>query len=390
MRITLASDLAPRKIGSMEETFVAFARAARARGHDVHLLGRPPVHPWFARELQACGATWTEIAKVEQSFVGGVQWLRAHADVLLYTLLPLRGRLALQAAAAWPTQLIYLDETSTPSGWTRPGALRRAGYQLIHRRMHTYLCCSEYVRQRGMALYGLDLSDARVIYNGVNLDRFTPRASRPAGPPRVMTVINLIAEKGADTLIEAFAQVPVPDARLAIAGRGIQLPMLEEQARALGIADRVDFLGLRDDVQALLHETDVFVHPARWQEAFGYSVAEAMASGLPVVSTDRGALGELIEDGVSGLLVPGEDPPRMAAAITRLLTNPDEAARLGAAARAKAVAQFDYRRAVDAMIEVVEAAGARGARSRPARATSSARPAKARPGSSAPRPSPCS
>ena len=119
LRIALASDLAPRKIGSMEETFVAFAREAGRRGHTVEVLGRPPVHPWVARELAACGAIWSPIADVEKSFVRGSRWLHDNFDVLLYTLLPLRGRLAMQAAAAWPLQMIYLDETSTPDAANR-------------------------------------------------------------------------------------------------------------------------------------------------------------------------------------------------------------------------------------------------------------------------------
>ena len=343
----------------MEETFVAFAREAGRRGHTVEVLGRPPVHPWVARELAACGAIWSPIADVEKSFVRGSRWLHDNFDVLLYTLLPLRGRLAMQAAAAWPLQMIYLDETSTPSDWKRPNALRRLVYRMMHARMAAYACCSEYVRHRGRDVLGLDLSDASVIYNGVNLERFTPRTSRPAGPPRVMTVLNLIYEKGVDVLVEAFAQVPVRDAQLIVAGRGAQLEPLTNQAKALGVGDRVTFLGLRDDVSALLHEADVFVHPARWHEAFGYSVAEAMASGCAVVSTDRGALGELIIHGETGLLVPSEDPVAMAQAITRLLTDRPEAERLGHAARARAEALFSYERAVSDLLALVESAGSR-------------------------------
>lgn len=343
----------------MEETFVAFARLARSRGHEVHLLGRPPVHPWVSQALADCGARWTELDDVERSFAGGVQWFRAHADVLIYTLLPLRGPLALRAAAAWPVRMVYWDETSWPSGGRRPAGLRRLATRAMAARLDAYLCCSRYVQQRGPEFVGIDLSAQRVVYNGVNLARFVPRRERAPGAPRVMTVVNLIRDKGVDTLIAAFAQVGGRDARLMIVGTGPELAALQAQAAALGVADRVDFLGLRDDVDRLLQQVDVFVHPARWDEAFGYSVAEAMASGLPVVGTARGALRELIEDGVTGCLVPADDPAAMARAIAGLLDDPARAARLGAAARAKAVRDFDHERAVEGMLEVVEAAGRR-------------------------------
>ncbi len=359
LRIALASDLAPRKIGSLEETFVEFARVAQRRGHTVSLIGRPPVHPWVAARLEASGTAWVPISDVETSFLGGSRWMRDRFDVLLYTLLPFRGRLALQAAAAWPMRMIYLNGTSTDIDFAQRSTLRRVVYRMLHRRLSEYVCCSEFVRRRDERVFGLDLHDAKIIYNGINIERFRPAPERRPGPPRVMTVLNLIREKGTDVLLDAFARLGVPDARLIIVGRGIEGDNLQAQARALGVEDRVDFLGLRDDVQDLLRDADVFVHPARWDEAFGYSVAEAMASGCAVVSTDRGALSELVEDGVSGLLVPAEDPAAMATAIARLLHDREEAARLGAAALERARKLFSYDRAVADLLAVVEGAAAR-------------------------------
>ena len=133
-----------------------FARNARARGHDVTLFVRTPVHSWVTAELDACGARWEPILDLEASLFAGAARLRRDFDVLLFTLLPLRGRLSLQGALAWPLRMIYLDETSLPFDTPQPGALRRLSYRMMQARLSALACCSGYVRTRDAQLLGLD------------------------------------------------------------------------------------------------------------------------------------------------------------------------------------------------------------------------------------------
>ena len=101
------------------------------------------------------------------------------------------------------------------------------------------------------------------------------------------------------------------------------------------------FLGLRTDLNSVLRDADIFVHPAVWQEAFGLVIAEAMATGCPVVASQIGAVPELVVDGVTGLLVPPGDSDAIAGALERLAMDPELRNRLGEAARKRAERMFD-------------------------------------------------
>ena len=94
----------------------------------------------------------------------------------------------------------------------------------------------------------------------------------------------------------------------------------------LDIDSRVQFLGTRDDVPELLADSDVFVHLPDCAEGFGIAVVEAMASGLICVCGDRGALPEIVEDGVSGFLVKNNDPERLAEIVRAIAGNPNSEA----------------------------------------------------------------
>jgi len=121
-------------------------------------------------------------------------------------------------------------------------------------------------------------------------------------------------------LIEALPHVlrREPAARLVIAGRGALRKRLEALAADHGVASKVRFAGLVSDVPRLLSAFDVFAFPSRW-EGFGIALIEAMAAGLPVVASRTGGITEIVEDGVSGLLVAPGDPGELAAALARLL-----------------------------------------------------------------------
>jgi glycosyltransferase involved in cell wall biosynthesis len=178
---------------------------------------------------------------------------------------------------------------------------------------------------------GRDTVPVDLIYNGVDLQRYdhqepccTLRDEYGMEPGAVIVgvVARLEPEKGHPTLLDAWPLVlrEVPDAYLLIVGEGNRRDALEQQARDLRIAHRVVFTGRRDDVPAVTAALDCAVLPS-YREAQGLTILEAMALSRPVVATNVGGIPEMIDDGVTGLLVPPRDPIALAAAITRVLTD---------------------------------------------------------------------
>jgi glycosyltransferase involved in cell wall biosynthesis len=115
---------------------------------------------------------------------------------------------------------------------------------------------------------------------------------------------------------------------------------LHEQVRTLGLESHVEFPGFTQDVPAAMRAMTIAVHASTSGEPFGQVVIEAMAAGRPVVATNGGGIPEIVQDGLTGILVPMNDAPAMAAAILRLLENPAEAARMGQQGRQRVIDHF--------------------------------------------------
>lgn len=166
----------------------------------------------------------------------------------------------------------------------------------------------------------------------------------PAGrPPRIVTLARIGAAKGSFVLVEAFAAIAgaYPEARLVLAGDGPQTEALRA-ARAAGVADRVEMPGWVGAAErdALLGGATIFALPSRI-EGLPVSMLEAMAFGLPVLVTPVGGIPDVIEDGVTGRLVPADDVDALADAMRALLDDPAAAAAMGAAARAAVLGTYD-------------------------------------------------
>ncbi len=143
-----------------------------------------------------------------------------------------------------------------------------------------------------------------------------------AETPLIVCAARLEREKDVPTLIAAMTEVKAafPEVRCVIAGQGAQKEMLTAQIHAAGLQDTVQLLGFRKDAQALIQAGDIFVLPSL-AEPFGLVILEAMSLGRPVIATDAGGPREIVEQGVTGLLVPPSDPPALAAAIRRLFAD---------------------------------------------------------------------
>lgn len=206
-----------------------------------------------------------------------------------------------------------------------------------------FVANSEAVRDHFCAVDGLDRTRFAVIPNGLDVARFEFRL--PADPPRVIGALgNLNREvKRMDLLVEAAGLLAAryPDVRWEIVGDGHLRPSLEARAHALGLADRLTFLGQLRDAIGALGRWDIGVLCSD-SEGFSNAILEYMLSGCVVVATDVGGNREAIQDGESGCLVPPGDAGALASALERLLTGGDLARQLASAARTTAVARYSW------------------------------------------------
>ena len=171
----------------------------------------------------------------------------------------------------------------------------------------------------------------------------------------LLSVARLSRHKGVDTALKALAGLSsrYSDLRYAVVGSGEELDALEEEARQLGVGDRVRFLtGVPDsDLPALYNCADVYLGVSRLMEqrveGFGISIAEASACGVPVVAGRSGGIPEAVRDGETGFLVDAEGPAAVAEAVVRLLDDRELRARLGAAGRRAVETYYNWDRVAD-------------------------------------------
>lgn len=210
-------------------------------------------------------------------------------------------------------------------------------------RLTSRFVCVSHDSARQMRIQGVPARKILTLWNGIDLARFSYSGPSIGGP--AVTVARLSAEKGITYLLQAAAQVTARDSsfRLEIAGDGPCREDLWREAQTLGLGEHVRFLGPVSDVAALLARASVFVLPSL-SEGVSLTLLEAMARGLPVVSTRVGGTPEVVEENVTGLLAPARDASALAEALDRVRSDPEMARDLGLAGRARVEAHFDVRR----------------------------------------------
>src|SRR5437763_415724 len=338
-------------ISGSEAHLLSLLPRLRERGWDVRMLMLHEHEPgaWdFARALRARGVPLDAIP------------LRADFDPIPFI------RLTAYLARARPrilhTHLVHADAYGLLAGTvarvpvrfsTKHGfnEFREAPYFGVADRAFASLAHVHIAISRGLARYledveGFDGESFEIVHYGIEPDG----AVRPyeGRVPRLLCVGRLIPIKGHIVLLRAFAAArrELPDLQLDVAGRGPLEPALRAVAKELGVDDAVRFLGHVSPIQRAIEDSAVLVVPSMG-EGFGMVALEAMERARPVIAAEIGGLGELVEDGVTGVLVPAGEPEQLARAIVRLGGDLALAASMGEAGRRRALDRFLQERCTD-------------------------------------------
>jgi glycosyltransferase involved in cell wall biosynthesis len=270
--------------------------------------------------------------------------------------------------------VVHTKHGNNPAGRTRLLAWRAAA-----RWVDAFAAVSPQTADVARRRREVDERRLSVIPNGIALDRFRrdpasrARIRRDLGIDAASRVVGTVgrvaAEKNQALLLRAVAPLLGPGAHLVVAGGGPLLGDLSALAASLGVAPFVHLLGVRADVPDVLNAMDAFVLSST-SEGLPLVVPEAMAVGLPVVATGVGGLPGVVEEGVTGFLVPSGDEGALRARLAMLLADPDQIRTLGERARSTALARFSADRMHRDYVALYERALA--LRGRPARNAGSA------------------
>lgn len=241
---------------------------------------------------------------------------------------------------------------------------------VLNRWSSAVVMVSDALARTYLAGGGIAKKKIRVVHNGVELERFRrdraevrARIGRefdiPDGTPVVVAVSVLRAGKGVEVLLDAAKDVK--DAIFLIVGDGPKREEWMEAGRRSGIAERVRWAGYRTDVDEILAGCDVFAHPSL-DDAFPTVLLEAMAAGLPVVASSVGGIPEIVDSGVTGILVPPGNAAALAEGISSLLADRPCLARMSEAARVRADSRFSTTAWTERLAVVYEDVIAEGSR----------------------------
>lgn len=248
-------------------------------------------------------------------------------------------------------------------------ARRRLRAGLVAALSHASICVSAAVRQPLIKELHFPAHSTHTVRNGVDLAHYASPAAAARGAALrqalgfhaadivVVVACRLEPTKGVGVLLHALRSLrdTFPQLAAIVAGDGSAAEDLRRLAKDLGLEERVHWLGFQDDVRPCLRAGDIFVNPssATCIEAFGLSLAEAMASGLACIASEAGAGPELIVPGEEGLLVAPGDRGAMEAAIARLASSPELRRHLGQRAQARAGREFDLEQCMQQILALL-------------------------------------
>ena len=346
-------------MGGADSQLLAAAQELQSRGHEVRIVSLTPLGP-MGLESRALGIP-TESLEMRRGFPDPRGLLRlarmvrswrpdvVHSHMVHANLLARALRLLVPVRAL----------VSTIHNIYEGGALRMAAYRWTNSLVDHMTIVSEAAAERFVRDKIVRKEMLRVVPNGVDLDRMaTPPAGARESLRRELGVDDAYVwlavgrfeiAKDYPNMLRAFARVRqrAPHAVLLLVGRGSLQPETEALAAELGLRDCVRFLGVRNDVPAVMSAADGYVMSSAW-EGMPMVLLEAAAAGLPIVATAVGGNHEVVVEGESGFLVPPRDDAALAAAMVRLgdLAEADRR-RMGARGREHIRAHYGVRRVAD-------------------------------------------
>lgn len=255
----------------------------------------------------------------------------------------------------------------TNRGWARELIRRMFGpvtMKISASQFHTTIAVSDNLKKSLIRDLGFPAGTIRTIHNGISSSEFAPSEKNgsnlrnergiSSGEFVLACAARLSEQKGIDILLQGLALVMragIPF-RCFVIGDGPLKDQLIDQARRLGLTDRVFFEGFREDVRMYLQASSAFVLPSR-REGLPLSILEAMACGLPCIVTDVGGNSEAIKDKINGLVVPAGSAEALANAISYLATHEAERAQMCKVARKMATEEFDIEKSMAEIARVV-------------------------------------
>jgi glycosyltransferase involved in cell wall biosynthesis len=353
-------------MGGAEKVVTSLASAFASKGHDVriaYLTGSAVVLPTYSNVQVISLGMVTKTDAVSAFFKLRKLIRDFHPDVVHSHMIHANIMARLVKLTTPVKRLI-----STAHNSNEGGKLRMLSYRLTDALADISTNVSAEAVAAFVAAKAVKPGRMLGLHNGISTDAFAFNAGARArlrqilkiheGGKLILAVGRLNEQKDYPNLLNAFAQLPLGVAggvqdQLCIAGEGPLRGPLEVLAVQLGIAGRVQFLGVRQDVAALMSAADVFVLSSAW-EGFGLVVAEAMACERVVVATDCGGVREVVGD--AGYLVKPKDTKALVQALQTTLQLPaDESAALGRAARQRVIDNFSLDAAVDKWLQLYAA-----------------------------------
>jgi glycosyltransferase involved in cell wall biosynthesis len=267
-------------------------------------------------------------------------------------------------------KVFLTDHTSRPAGYEvrRAPLWKRMIARVINWPVSKVVCVSEYGQRCLTTLELLPKDRHELVYNAVDLSRvsqkpnagtdFRKRFGIPADRVLILQLSWMIPEKGIPQLLETARILFSTNSRIhfVLVGEGTYREQFMKDAEALGIAAHITWTGLIQDPfgEGVYDAADIVCQLSEWEELFGWMIAEAMAYGKPVVATKVGGIPELVDDGVSGFLVPRGDSNAAAKRLDELAADPDLRRRLGEGGRKTVSRKFDLKRNVAQLIRLYE------------------------------------